>query len=232
MRSTTATKTLVRRFVLPLLALALSSGLAPDAGAHRPIWGEDNSIIEIPNLRTSFASYRDLKAADQVDLYMLEASAGEELYAGISIPAVRTLEDYWVSVALVGPGLPGSGLDSLPLEPPEGSGVLLFPSEPSEDFFEPFTQTQYWGRQRIETHLPETASYFLMIWNPAGEVGKYVLDVGREEVFGAIDILRFPVWWVRVHAFFGHTPYLIAGLVLGIGIIAAATIWARRRART
>jgi hypothetical protein len=195
--------------------------------AHRPLWGEGDTV-EIPNLTTSFAIYRDIETAEQIDYYTLEATAGDDLYAGISIPAIRGLESYLVSVALVGPGLPEVDHEALPAEHPQGLGALIFPSKTGEDFFEPFTQTRYWGRQRIEMKLPESGRYFLLIWNPAGETGKYVLDVGRDEIFSLGDILRFPVWWLRVHAFFEHTPYIISAAILLAGLVILVL---RQRAR-
>jgi hypothetical protein len=119
--------------------------------------------------------------------------------------------------------------DALPADHPEGLGGLVFLSQVSEDFYEPFTQTNYWGRQRVEMNLPESGTYYLLVWNPDGETGKYVMDVGREEVFGPADLFRFPIWWVRVHAFFGHTSYMISVGLLMVSLL--ATIVLRRRMR-
>lgn len=205
-----------------MVGLIAVLAVVPAVSAHRPLWdGNGAGVTEIPNLTTSFAVYRDLESVEQVDFYTFEAEAGDELYAGVNVPAVRGLEDYVVSVALVGPGLPEAAHDALPAERPEGLGALVFASQISEDFYEPFTQTNYWGRQRIEMDLPESGTYYLLVWNPDGRAGKYVLDVGREEVFGPGDLFRFPIWWVRVHAFFGHTPYMIGGLLSVIGVGAA-----------
>jgi hypothetical protein len=194
---------------------------APGASAHRPLWdGNGAGVTEIPNLTTSFAIYRDLESSGEVDFYAFEAEAGDELYAGINVPALRELESYGVSIALVGPGLPEVEYDVLPAEHPEGLGALIFPSVAGEDFYE--------GRQQIEMDLPESGTYYLLAWNPDGETGKYVMDVGREEVFGPADLFRFPIWWVRVHTFFGHTPYMISAGVLMVGVIAVSVL--RRRA--
>jgi len=214
-----------QRSAIVIVVFAILFASVPAALAHRPVWDIDGAeVIEIENLSTSFAFYRDLAVSTQVDVYTFEAEAGADFHAAINIPAIRGLEDYEVTMALVGPGLPEVDHDVLPTEHPEGLGALIFPSEVSEDFFEPFTQTNYWGRQSVDMALPESGAYYLLVWNEEGEMGKYVLATGRAEVFAPGDILRFPVWWVRVHAFFGHTPYIVGGAALALGGVAAIVI--------
>ena len=67
---------------------------------------------------------------------------------------------------------------------------MIYPSSNGEDFFEPFTQAYYWGRQRVYINLSEPEKYYLVVWQPNGNNGKYVLDIGTEEVFGIGDILN------------------------------------------
>ncbi len=216
------------RYLSSLLILFVLLFGVSSASAHRPLWGEDQAITEIPNLDTSFAVYRDLRAPEQVDVYVFEAQAGERLHAGINIPAVAGLEQYGVSVALMGPGLPAADPALLPAAYPPDLGAQIFSTAPGEDFFEPFTQTNYWGRQRLELNLPETGTYYLLVWNPAGQAGKYVMDTGTAEVFGPADLFRFPVWWVQVHLFFGHGPYLAAGALALVAALAGAGAWRLR----
>jgi len=219
---------LIRRF-LPALILLLAA--VPTASAHRPDWSSGEGATPIADIVTSWAYYRDLSGPEQVDVYAFTASAGDSLHAGINIPAIGGLERYGVTVALFGPGLPTANPADLPPGHPEGLGAIVFPTAVSEDFFEPFTQTNYWGRQQIDLTLPETGEYFLAVWHPGGAAGKYVLDVGTAEVFGPADLFQFPVWWVRVHAFFGHTPYLIAGgLAAAAALAGLALVIIRRRA--
>lgn len=214
------------RYLILLLALFVLT-VSP-ASAHRPGWGDADGLTEITNIVTSFAFYRDLSQAGQVDVYTFTAKAGDRLHAGLNIPAVRGLENYGVSVALFGPGLPPADPELLPPDHPEDLGALVFPTLNSADFFEPFTQTNYWGRQRLELDLPETGEYFLIVWHPTGATGKYVLDIGTAEVFGPGDVFQFPIWWVRVHAFFGHTPYLVAAAL--VPLVAVTILVFRRHA--
>ena len=214
------------RFVLALLALLLWA--APTASAHRPDWGEASGVTEIADIVNSVAFYRDLTGADDVDAYVFTARAGDRLHAGINTPVVQGLEDYGASVALFGPGLPTADYAALPPGSPADLGAAVFPTRPGADFFEPFTQTNYWGRQRLEVDLLMAGTYYLVVWHPAGAAGKYVLDVGTAEVFGPGDLFQFPIWWLRVHAYFGHLNYLAAALVL-LGAL-AGVVYLRRRA--
>ena len=211
-----------------LLAALLLLLTATQAAAHKPLWGDGNQL-EIPNLTTSFAAYRALETADQVDTFVFTAEAGQTLQGSITIPQIEGLGDFGVRAALFGPGLPEADHEALPADHPEEVGTAVYPSRNTEPFFEPFTQTNYWGRQQFETTLPQDGTYYLLIWHPDGERGKYVLATGTEERFAPVDLFRFPVWWVRVHIFFEHTPYLIGVGVLSLGLIAGLFIWRRRR---
>ncbi len=228
-------KHLLQRGIGAAVILGWLFTAAAPASAHRPVWGDGtaNGVMPIENLSTSFAFYRDISAAAQAEVYTFEAKAGEHLHAGINIPAIPGLENYGVSVALLGPGLPAVNHALLPENHPENLGGLIFPTARGADFYEPFTQTNYWGRQRVELDLPQTGTYYLLVWQPDGLPGKYVLDTGSAEVFGPADLLAFPGWWVRVHMFFGESFY---GLEFGLAaatltaVVAAAWFaWQRRR---
>jgi hypothetical protein len=205
-----------RLLILAILALLTLIPFS-SASAHHPMWG-DEDVTAIDNLTTSFAFYRNLPA-EKVHVYTIIGKQGQNLHTGINIPAVKGLEDYSVTMALFGPTLPEADHDRLPPEHPENLGALIFPSEVSANFFEPFTQTLYWGRQSIEMTLPADGEYYLVIWQPEGLAGKYVMDSGHAEVFGFGDLFLFPIWWVKVHLFFGHGAYLFAGAAAILGFI-------------
>ena len=209
----------------------------PIASAHRPATASEG-ITKIPNITTSFAYYQELQTPEQVDQYTFTAEAGDFFHAGINIPAIAGLENYGVAMALIGSGLPELPADALPAVTADHHDSaetddhahkirgLIVPSVVSGNFYEPFTQTNYWGRQTLELDLPASGEYSLLVWNPEGETGKYVLDTGTEEVFGLVDLFRFPIWWINVHTYFGHTPYIAA---VGLLLVALVVFWLRRR---
>lgn len=206
-----------------LLALALP---AAPVFAHKPIWGEENGIIEIPDLVTSYAFYRDLPSG-KVDAYYFEGKAGQKFNFGVQIPDLEGLQNYEVAVALFGPELPRADKSQLPPDHPEDLGALIFPSIVTENFFESFTQTNYLGRQKITTTLPADGDYYLIVWHPESLAGKYVLDSGRAENFTPGDLFLFPVWWIQVRVYFGQGPVLLA--IAGAILLAGVVILLRRR---
>ena len=209
-------------FILIAVMLAFPTA----AYAHRPVWGEDAGVTKIENLSTSFAFYREFKT-EKNHAYSFEGKTGQSLHAGIQIPAIKGLEAYSVSMAILGPGFPEVDEALLPPNHPENLGALIFPTETTSDFFEPFTQTNYWGRQRADLTLPADGTYYILIWNPEGKPGKYIMDSGRAETFEPQDFFLFPIWWLRIRIYFGQGPYLA---LLSLSIVAViAGLFIRRK---
>jgi len=235
---------------LVLIAVLLGTLIAvPDVHAHRPESGSVEGITQIPDPSTSYAYYRELDVSEPVHVYRFEAQAGQFFHAGINIPQIKGLEDFGVTLALLGPGLPLITQDAFQLTIAEAyadhvtqspgslvadlglgaNGGLVLASETSADFYEPFTQTRYWGRQTAELNLPESGVYHLLVWNPEGKVGKYVLDTGTQEVFGPTDLFRFPVWWMSTRVFFEQTPQLVGALMVILAGVVGLVVYRRRR---
>ena len=128
--------------LVALSAVVFSSSMlfTTTAYAHLPSWGKPGEENRLDNIAVSVAYYQELIAPDQIDLFTFTATAGEHLHVGISIPAVSGLEDYDVSLALLGPGLPPEGIGSLPAGHADAPGAVIYPAAQGEDFFEPFTQ--------------------------------------------------------------------------------------------
>lgn len=193
---------LIRHFALTAFIAFLALVFVAAAYAHLPTWGKPGEENRLDDIRVSVAYYQEIAAPDQVDIFSFSANAGEHLHAGVNIPAIDGLESYGVTMALLGPGLPPEGLADLPPGHPQAEGAIIYPSVAGEDFFEPFTQTSYWGRQTAEIDLPADGTYYILAWQPEGSTGKYVIDIGETEEFGLLAFLKLPYWWVRVHQFF------------------------------
>jgi hypothetical protein len=199
------------RLILSLCLLIALLAFATPAYAHRPMWGDSLGPIEIEDAAVSYAFYQQLKA-DEIDVFYFEGRQGEKFHAGIEIPDIAAYQEYNVSMALFGPGLPALEDESqLPPEYPEDLGAFLVSPKVTENFFEPFTQTNYLGRQTLDITLPADGQYYIIVWQMQGQAGKYVMDVGSKEEFGFLDLFAFPVWWVHVHWYFEH--YLLIGSV-------------------
>jgi hypothetical protein len=243
----------IRRLWLTTVVIGMLIAV-PNVHAHRPEPGNDVGVTVIPNPSTSFAYYREITAQGQTHIYQFHAEAGQFFHAGINIPQIKRLEDYGVTMALVGPGLApipeeqlsfyggieGHDHDDVPhssVQPPPALmadiqvgaiGGLVLESEKGEDFYEPFTQTRYWGRQTVELDLPQSGTYHLLIWNPEGKLGKYVLDTGTEEVFGPDDMLRFPIWWLNTRVYFEQMPRILSLLMSLLAGMVGLVVYRRR----
>ena len=204
------------RLALSLSLLLILLAVATPVHAHRPMWGDSLGPVEIEDVSVSYAFYQKLNA-DEIDVFYFEGRKGENLHAGIQIPDIAAYQNYSVNIALFGPGLPMPEDETqLPPEHPEDLGGLTLTSQVTENYFEPFTQTNYLGRQALDMTLPADGQYYIIVWHPQGEAGKYVMDIGRKEQFGILDMFAFPIWWIRVHWYFEH--YLL------VGILAAALL--------
>jgi hypothetical protein len=244
---------IIRKTVFALVVLVTFS-IVPKVSAHRPDVGNDTGVTTIPDPLTSYAYYRQFDGSEPIHVYAFHGKAGQFFHAGINIPKITGLKSYQVEMALLGPGLPSleqgkppesrsesEHLDhdhdhpsvSIPLPADlnlDGLGGVIVESQAGEDFFEPFTQTNYWGRQSIDLTLPESGKYTLLVWNSAGENGKYVLDTGTKEVFGTADILRFPIWWLNTRLYFEQGPQLIGfASLLAFGLIGMVVYRIRKR---
>lgn len=232
------------------LVLVFQFVIVSPASAHRPDKGIDLGITAIPDPQTSYAYYRELTLDSPIHVYQLSMQAGDFFHAGINIPQLDRLQDYEVEMLLLGPGLPGFTVqNNIPVTGEDASldqslqetisnaidliadnaGGILAPSQVSEPFFEPFTQTNYWGRQVLELDAPQNGDYYLIVWNPDGQPGKYVLDTGTEEVFGLGDIFRFPVWWFETRLYFEQGPQL--AFYAALAVIGVAALMIIRRSR-
>ena len=219
----------IRKIVLTLLVLSLFMAV-PRASAHRPEEGAASGVTAIPDPTTSYAYYREFGAGEFVHLYTVEGSAGQAFHAGINIPQLDGLQSYAVSLALLGPGLPEFDTARSFARSGADQGGIIVESMVTEDFFEPFTQTSYWGRQSLDITFPEEGTYTLVVWQPDERPGKYVLDTGREEVFTTGDLFRFPVWWWETRAYFDQVPSLWALGLAGLAVLGGAVFLLRRRA--
>lgn len=186
--------------------------------------------IMIEDHKISWAAYNILKRPGDVHYYRFEAEAGEEIYASMMVPHLERLKDYSPEYALIGPGLedniagfsPEEIRAKLDIQDNEGVSIVRYQEpegEEAETFFEHFTRTEYWRRQKSTISAPEDGTYFLVVFSRAEETGKYVLAVGREEKWGVGDIVRLPkIWWdVRMFMEKESSTYAAASILAAVG---------------
>ncbi|MEM0498580.1 MAG: hypothetical protein QW781_03670 [Methanothrix sp.] len=165
------------------------------ATAHQPFFEEadikadDPWFVKDPAIST--AIYATLDGPDDVDYYSFNATRGQTVLLSIVIPQIEGHENFTPIMALMGRGLaPARPPDRV--FKPEGYGTMvLMPPANASMFFEPFTRTSYWTRQKEIVKIPTDGQYLVAVWDDSGRAGRYVFVIGDREVPGGD--LAFPL---------------------------------------
>ncbi|MBM7556762.1 hypothetical protein [Halanaerobacter jeridensis] len=206
--------------------------------AHRPLDTDGPATREEPivvsNHKLSWAAYNRLTKPNDADYYRFQAQQGDKIFASLLVPEIDRLKGFNPDLALIGPGLDSDYARLSPTEiaaklnfsTDEGVIIKQYSKSTSEVFFEPFTQTSYWQKQKLIITAPTTGTYYLTVFSNKEEVGKYVLAIGQQEQWEIKDIIKFPkIWWnVRQFAEKKISTYLILVLLLSIIILAIKKI--------
>jgi hypothetical protein len=181
--------------------------LAATAAAHTPIFLTDQAAPGVHERATiqdperSWAIYGRLApGAGQADVIPIEAKQGQRLYLQLLVPQKKSLREFKPRVVLLGPGLTGAAPANLPAKPAPGQGALVLPvAAQPRPLYEGFTQMHYWVLGQLRAPFPETGRYALVVDDPVGHGGPYTVALGEREAFGPLDLLTFPLVWVRSH---------------------------------
>ncbi len=188
---------------LSLILITLITMVADTVKAHRPLDTTGPATRENPifitNHQVSWAAYNQLSPEGVVHYYRFLAHKNETIYASMLIPYLKRLKEFNPVIALI---IPQPGKEQLPdnyqinINDDEKVIIRRFKGDENQTFFEPFTQTIYWQKQKLEIKAPVTGIYYLAVFDPDRDEGKYVLGVGKEEKWGLKDLLAFPsIWW-------------------------------------
>jgi hypothetical protein len=164
---------------LSLLA-AVTLGSRP-ASAHQPllIGGEAVSretALRLPDADIAWAVFGTLPAGTTHFLVFARPASGQ-FRARVLVSARQANSGLNPWLALVGPGLPRpAGLDGL-LGDAEGA-ILVAP--PAERTVEPFQATPFpvLVGAALELALPADGPYYLLVFDPSGAAGPYLIDTG------------------------------------------------------
>lgn len=198
-----------RLFTLGLVGLLLLQ--SSQALAHQPYFEGDDltpeNALAVAEPTISTALYATLDRPDDVDYFVFTGVAGSRVELGMTIPQIPGQEEFAPTIGLIGPGLPGANGEALPADEAReligpGEGLLLLPATPASSFYEPFSRTSYWRRQREKITLTADGRYVVAVWSPDSRVGRYVLVVGDREIPGGDPMfaLKLPSYWTPVTA--------------------------------
>ena len=232
------------------IAIAMISmlSLAIPVYAHKPLDAENNNTpensLEIPNHRISWVIYKELQAGN-VNYYKFNANTGDRFYAEMDIPKIDRLLDFSPSIILVGRGLDKNlvkGQDiavteievpvSLPEQDLDALAIDYVGIMPSMEFYEEFSQTTFWQRQKIVIDsMPASSTYYLMVTSEK-QNGKYALAIGEIEEFGPAEFVTvLPAAWFQIKLFFEDyvTPSIVIALAVGVPAVAVIMLAKRKR---
>lgn len=223
-------KIIIDLFLIILIVLILIIKFKSTALAHIPLDTSGSNSREDPifveDHQISWAAYNQLEEVGDIDYYTFKVEQGEEIYFSMVIPEIERYQNFKPNVALIGPGLENNyaGYDInyinsfLKINPDENIIIVSDDTDNPEIFFEPFTQTSYWRRQKFSTAAPAAGTYYLAVFSAEEDQGKYTLAIGRKEVWGLKDLIRMPkIWWdTRIFVEKENSTYLILAFIISI----------------
>jgi len=221
------------RVAKPVGAIVFASLVAllavPDeSSGHLPLYQSGGSTIddplEIPDIQVSYAIYAEFEQGVGTHFYSFPAEAGESLHFQLGVPTFDRFDEFAPEVLLIGPGLPLPDASaqqmlsyySVALPPETGVLSWMYDGPMYDEEFEPFTQTEFWVRQTVDTTLDVEGTYYFMIalsttlhaleGTSDGTVYKYLFAPGVEEDFGVLDFVLIPYDWYSTKVFWEENP--------------------------
>lgn len=206
-------------FIIVLVYLLLISNLTL---AHKgifidqPIDSIENSY-EIEDIEESKAIYSEIAEEGQIDYYSFTGQKGQTFYSQIMVPNTERHRDFLLVKIVFGPFSDLIPSEYLNYVGNHKYGYVVDPGNNRTRFFEPFTQTSYIKKQQISLELPEDGDYYIAVYNPFEQTGKYVLNIGKDESLGVQDLIQYPRTWFKVNYWFNPLrPFSIMFVILVI----------------
>lgn len=175
--------------LLALLCAVVSTHIAL---AHQPFFEDPDTTASTP-LRVrdpaiSTALFSTLEQPDDIDFFTFSVTAGQTIEIGMTVPQITGQDRFAPHVGILAARLDSAGISDLPeaarpLATGRMGAMVLEPAEATV-FFEPFSRTAYWRRQRKKVTFPEEGEVYVVVWHAQGSVGRYALVVGQREVPG------------------------------------------------
>ncbi len=178
---------------------------------HRPIDAEEipdrhTHPLNIARPDVSQVYYGDLEEERPQVWFRFEGKKNQEIYFSVGVPVIDRLKDYRPKIALLGPGLEGSGFDpgDLPFEVPQNLDVEIYTSRGTPRFFhEHFTGTESWIHIEVTRKLHRSGTYYLVAYTPGDPKpgDKLWLTMGTKERFKLRDLFTFRRWKREIREF-------------------------------
>ena len=163
--------------------------LTPLAFAHRPQPAEEETQISAPEISHVIGG----EFVSGVEVFRLILPFDEPFSLPMEIMVPWKLESLRPVFAVVGPGLPAPTAEQaefLPLDVPEGSGVIIEGDHDREReiYFERVMRRTMRTSGSLALHLPSASTYEIWIWSPDFKVGEFWFGFGVEEDFSDPEV--------------------------------------------
>ncbi len=202
------------------------TALFSTAWAHVPLNADGNenisTALHISDAEKSWAIYGFL-GPESAHYYSLDLEAGQRIYLSLLKSANPKEASFQPGFALVGPGLEIAGQlpDQVRLPAaPEGYGILAVTGRmPEQATYEPFGPSSYYDLAELDLPAPESARYYVAVYENESNSGHYALAVGNREEFGFAERITMPLRLISVYLWEGQSlalilvPYLAAELI-------------------
>ena len=225
---------------VPFLEPARSSSAAAVPGDPFP------GAVPVPDAAVSRAVYGTLVEGEPFDAYRLTVSQAATTPVELLVPATSRYAAFRPAFALVGPDVPPAGAPprflAERLATAYGSagdaGVTVVEdpgADPRPTFYEPFSFSTYYRGAQAAVELRPGVDYYLVVYDPAGGSGEYVLGIAEAESFTPADWVRALVAVARIKlGLYGQGafhPLAAAVMALVLAALTALVVWLVRRRR-
>jgi hypothetical protein len=240
--------------MLILLVPSASAHKLIDSGDNHTY---DTATI-IPDVELSRAIYAELEPNKQ-NYYTFEGKQGDTFFGEIVVATMNNesseLEPKFAIIAdsssiskiksqVNGQNPPcdlshtmGSGCfydtdTNFPYSVPSGYGALVFSNVlelPSEEFYEPFSMTEYSQRQTISFDIPSDSTYYIVAYSDElFDNNRYTLATGFIEDWSALDFVTLlPYYIIQSNVALGD--YSLVYMMLFVGAIVAVAILKKKK---
>jgi len=224
------------RFIrfMALLVAALVLVPVATALAHSPVFPEENHSLatayQIDDPAKSWATYTALEHTDAGDYYKFTMSSGDKINISLLTPDSPSQSGFLPSFALLVPGLAQS--DSVPayIEVADGYGTIVVDgTDPGQAKYEPFSPGWYYELASLTMNAPNDGTYYVVVFDKAGNTGKYGLPVGYVEEFTPMELIMIPYNVHVVYVWEGQNQFVILLPIILALVIGGIVVYRRSR---
>ena len=211
-----------------LVGIALASCVQGLGHKPLPFWeahGDPSHALVVHAIDVSQVTYFEVTASSPQYWLAIDVPQSASLSLSIGVPVIDRYRSFRPALAVLGPGLPS--VDArLPI--PQGYGGEILATDGVRDppvFHEPFTGTDSWTLRDDRLTLGDAGRYYVVLFSPRGEQGKFWAAIGEREAFGLADFVNLPSVVREVRAFQevpGRPAWLDTAGWIVLGIVSVA----------